>query len=60
MFTIDPILEARERSHRFQAEALAEHHRKPLVRPLFARALRRMADRVDPVATVAPLSSSRC
>jgi hypothetical protein len=57
MFTIDPLLEARERSNRFQAEALAEHHRKRQVRPLFAHALRRMADRVDPGTAVAPLSS---
>lgn len=58
MFTIDPSFEARERSRRLQAEALAEQHRTPLTRRLLAEILRQTADRLDPGTIVRPLHSA--
>ena len=53
MFTFDSLVEAREHGRRLRAEADTEPLvRRPTARRSLADALRRMADRLDPVVAV--------
>jgi NADPH:quinone reductase-like Zn-dependent oxidoreductase len=59
MLTFDALVEARERGRQLQAEAAAERLRPPTARRLLAEALRRAANRLDPVAVVVPVACSQ-
>ena len=60
MLTFDPLVEARERGRRLRAEADPERlFRSPTARRAFADALRRVADRLDPLVAAAPVPRLR-